>query len=93
MCELKAIINKKIKSKDQILEYISTNELALIFFSGENCNICKVLKLKIKEEISKNFPKMKLYKIQVDLYKEIASNLSVFSIPTIIVFFNSKEFF
>lgn len=84
---------KKTKSKYDILEYISTKEPVLIYFSGENCSVCNVLKPKIKEEVSKNFPKMKLYEVQADLYKEIASSFSVFSIPTIIVFFDSKEFF
>ena len=85
------MIQKSIKN--DIDEYISTGEPVLIYFSGENCSVCKVLKPKIEEEISKNFPKMKFLEVKADLYKEIASNFSVFSIPTMLVFFDSKEFF
>ena len=82
-----------ISTNDEIQEYISTGKPVLIYFSGENCSVCKVLKPKIKKEISYNFPEMKLFEIKADLSKEIASKFSVFSIPTILVFFDSKEFF
>jgi len=83
----------QISTKNDIDEIINTGEPILIYFSGENYSVCKVLKIKINEVIPLNFPKMKIYEVKADLYKEIASNFSVFSIPTILVFFDSKEFF
>ena len=82
-----------LSTKNDIDKHISTGEPVLIYFSGEDCSVCKVLKPKIEEEISKNFPRIKLFEVKADLYKEIASNFSVFSIPTMLVFFDSKEFF
>ncbi len=82
----------QISTINEIEDKISTGEPVLIYFSGENCSVCKVLKPKIEKEISKNLPKMKIYEIKADLYKEITSKFSVFSIPTILVFFDSKEF-
>lgn len=83
----------QVSTKNDIDEIINTGEPVLIYFSGENCSVCKVLKIKINEVIPLNFPKMKIYEVKTNLYKEIASNFSVFSIPTILVFFDSKEFF
>ncbi len=83
----------QISTKNEIDKYINTEKAILIYFSSENCTVCKSLKPKIKKEVSKNFPKIKLFEIKADLYKEITSNFSVFSIPTILVFFDSKEFF
>ena len=83
----------QLSTKSEIDKIISTGEPVLIYFSGENCSVCKILKPKINEVIPQNFPKIKIYEIKADLYKEIASNFSVFSIPTILVFFDSKEFF
>jgi len=83
----------QISTNNQIDEIISTGEPVLIYFSGENCSVCKVLKPKIDNEISNNFPEIKIYEVKADLYKEIASKFLVFSIPTILVFFDSKEFF
>ncbi len=83
----------QISTNSEIQEKISKGSPLLIYFSGENCSVCKALKPKIEAEIIKNFPKMELYEVKTDLYKEIASDFSVFSIPTILVFFDSKEFF
>ncbi len=83
----------QISTKNDIEEVISTGEPVLIYFSGENCSVCQILKPKIDELIPQNFSKMKTYEVKADLYKEIASSFSVFSIPTILVFFDSKEFF
>lgn len=83
----------KILTSDEINMHISTGEPVLIYFSGANCQVCQVLKPKIEQEITKNFPRMKLFEIKADESKELASSFSVFSIPTILVFFDSKEFF
>lgn len=83
----------QILTNNEINKEISTGEPVLIYFSGKACSVCQVLKPKIEDEISKNFPKMKIYEVKADISKEIASNFSVFSIPTILVFFDSKEFF
>lgn len=83
----------QVSTNSELNEYISTGEPVLVYFSGEACSVCQILKPKIDIEISKNFPKMKLFEVKADLHKEIASNFSVFSIPTILVFFDSKEFF
>ena len=82
-----------VKNLSQINNEISTGDPVLIYFSGTACSVCQVLKPKIEKEIQKNFPKMKIYEVKADISKEIASNFSVFSIPTILVFFDSKEFF
>lgn len=84
---------KQINSLEEIQDIISTAQPVLIYFSGENCSVCKVLKPKIENEIINNFEKFKIYEVKAELYKEIASNFSVFSIPTILVFFDTKEFF
>jgi thioredoxin-like negative regulator of GroEL len=83
---------KQVNNQEEIYEYISTKDAVLIYFSGEACSVCKDLKPKIEKAILENFPKIETYEIKSDLYKEIASSFSVFSIPTIVVFFDSKEF-
>ena len=84
---------KQILSLNDTLEYINTGEPVLIYFSGENCAVCKVLKPKIEEAITQNFPKMHILEVQTELHKEITSHFTVFSIPTILVYFDTKEFF
>ena len=82
----------EIKDYRQLNNLIQTNDAVLIYFSGENCSVCKVLKPKIEEEIKQNFPKMKICEVQTDLYKELTAYFMVFSLPTILVYFDKKEF-
>lgn len=83
---------KEIDNLEQLLEAINTKEAVLVYFSGENCSVCKVLKPKIEEEVKKKFPKFALFEVKTDLNKEITSHFTVFSIPTILIFFDSKEY-
>ena len=82
----------EIQTIEQIKKEIDSKEPILIYFSGENCSVCKVLKPKIESEVTKNFTRFKLYEVKTDIYKEITSEFTVFSLPTIIVYFDSKEF-
>ena len=86
------MILKIVQKLQQIQNSIDTGEPVLVYFSGENCSVCKVLKPKIEEEVSKNFPKFQLFEVKTDLDKEITSNFTVFSIPTTLIFFDKKEF-
>ncbi|MDX9960200.1 MAG: thioredoxin family protein [Aliarcobacter sp.] len=81
-----------IDNLQQLLNNINTGEPVLVYFSGENCSVCKVLKPKIEEEVLKQFPKFKLFEVKTDLNKEITSHFTVFSIPTTLIFFDTKEF-
>jgi thioredoxin 1 len=86
------MILKIVQNLQQIQNSINTGEPILVYFSGENCSVCKVLKPKIEEEVSKNFPKFQLFEVKTDLDKEITSHFTVFSIPTTLIFFDKKEF-
>ena len=82
----------EIQTIEQIKKEIDSKEPILIYFSGENCSVCKVLKPKIEEEVKNNFPKMRVLEVKTDLSLELTAQFMVFSIPTIIVYFDSKEF-
>lgn len=83
---------KNLNSLEETKSIISTQDAVLIYFSGQNCSVCTTLKPKIEQQVNLHLPKIKIYEVKADIYKEIASNFSVFSIPTILVFFDSKEF-
>ena len=83
----------QIKNLEEIQNNINTGRPTLIYFSGENCGVCQVLKPKIEEEVKKNFPLFDIFEIKTDLHKEITSHFTVFSIPTTLVYFDKNEFF
>ncbi len=64
----------------------------VIYFSGENCQVCTILKPKIEDIINKQFPKMTFLEIKSEENRQMCAQYNVFSIPTIITFIDGKEF-
>jgi len=77
---------------DELNEQIKSNEALLVYFSGEHCGVCKVLKPKITEAFAANYPKIKFLEIQTEQNLELARQFNVFAMPTILVFFDGQEF-
>jgi len=75
-------LKKEIESKDAVM----------VYFGGEFCGVCKVLRPKIEEAFKKEFPKIEQIYIDADHYKQTAVEFGVFVIPTIIVYLDGKEF-
>lgn len=64
----------------------------VLYFSGEDCSVCHSLRPKIKDMSDKNFPQIKQIYIDAKENIEISSHFQVFSIPTIIIFMDGREF-
>ena len=82
----------QITNLQQLISNINTNKSLVVYFSGENCSVCKVLKPKIEDEIKDNFPKMEIYEVKTDNCLELSAQFLIFSIPTVLVYFDKKEF-
>lgn len=72
---------------------IGENDFVFLYFSGENCAVCKALKPKIEELFVLHFPQIQLIEIPTDNALEITSQFGVFSLPTMLLFVEQKEFF
>lgn len=77
---------------DKLKQTIETNDAVMVYFSGENCGVCKALQPKVKELFDTNFSKIEQIYISSDKYIQTAAQFSVLTIPTVIVFFDNKEF-
>jgi len=76
---------------EDIKKEINTNDAVLLYFSGKNCGVCTALKPKIQSSFEKNFPKIKQIFIKADEHPKIAAHFNIFSIPSILIFFDTKE--
>lgn len=83
---------QQIENIDDLKNVINTGKPVLVYFSGENCSVCKILKPKIEEEIRKNFPQFQLFEVKTDISIELTAQYMIFSIPTTIIYFDKKEF-
>ncbi len=77
---------------EQFKTFVASNKASAVYFSTPNCNVCKILKPKLIELIQHNFPLLSFAYVDCNKAKELASQQSVFSAPTILFFFEGKEF-
>lgn len=83
---------KEITNFEEFQELKTKEEAVLAYFSTEACNVCKVLKPKVSELVLHEFPKIKLAYIPSDKLPDVAAQHRVFAAPTILVFFDGREY-
>lgn len=82
---------KTLKDYNNLIQLSKEFSAVCFYLSTPQCNVCKVLKPKVMEMLEKDFPKIEFYYVDLNEAKEIAGQLSVFAVPTIIIFFDGKE--
>jgi len=82
---------KTIDNLEDFNAVLKDNLGVLIYYSNETCNVCKVLKPQIIEMLEKQYPKVPFYYVDITETPEIAAQTQVFTIPTIVVYFDGKE--
>ncbi len=80
-----------IKNIEEYHKEKAENAGVLFYYSNETCNVCKVLKPKIQEMLEANYPEIPFFYVDMSLTPEISSQESVFTVPSLIVFFDGKE--
>lgn len=69
-----------------------TQEPAVLFYcSTPTCGVCASIKPKIISLIKEDFPKMKFFYIDIEALQELRGQLSVYSVPAILAYFQGKE--
>jgi thioredoxin-like negative regulator of GroEL len=84
-------LQKTINSLGAFELFLNVNLTAAVYFSTPECNVCKVLKPKFKELLNDEFPKISFAYVNVSDAIELAAQNSVFTVPTIVFFFDGKE--
>ncbi len=83
--------NAGIMTKEEFSELLSSKKPTVIDFSATWCGPCKML-APIMEDISEKYKaKYNFYQVDIDSAEEIATDLNISAVPTIVVFQNGKE--
>ena len=77
---------------EELQHIIRTEVGVLLYFSGENCNVCHALRPKFKELFNAEFSELKQIYLDAHENPEISVHYQVFSVPTMIVFMDGREF-
>lgn len=65
---------------------------AAVYFSAPNCGVCQALRPKVEAMLETHFPLIKFIHVEIDKSPDISGVYGVFSAPTLLVFFEGKEF-
>ena len=76
---------------EELQARIESEKGLLLYFSSESCSVCKVLKPKVSELLQKKYPAMQSLYVDIEKSPVIAGQFRVFTIPTILLYFDGKE--
>ncbi len=79
-------------SLEEIQQIIQKEMGVLLYFSGEQCNVCHALRPKFQELFDNEFPQIKQIYLDAHNNPEISAHFGVFSVPTMMVFLDGREF-
>ena len=77
---------------EELQKIIRSEVGVLLYFSGENCNVCHALRPKFKKLFDDKFPKIEQIYLDAHENVQIATNYQIFSVPTMLVFLDGREF-
>lgn len=77
---------------EEIEQTIKENLAVMVYFSAPTCNVCHALKPKLLEAIDTNFKEFEIVSVDTSVSQDIAAHFSVFTIPTVLVFLDGREF-
>lgn len=81
-----------IENLQEYEQFVADRPAVLTYFSTLECNVCKVLKPKVMELILSEFPQISLVYVETNLQPEIAAQNRIFAVPTLVVYFDGKEY-
>ena len=82
-----------MESIKNLKEIIEQEPAVLVYFKNDLCAPCIVLRPKVEELINNEFPKVKFIIVDSVKQPELAGEFSVFANPTLLTFFDGKEYF
>ncbi len=82
----------EIQSLAELQSLVSEEKGLLIYFYSDRCAPCVSLRPKVMQMISEDFAGMKMVLVNSENYPELPAHHGVFANPSIIVFFEGREF-
>jgi thioredoxin-like negative regulator of GroEL len=76
---------------NELREVLRDEKGVLLYFSSDTCSVCRVLKPKVTELLQTQFPHMAVRYVNTELSPLISGQFRVFTIPTLVIFFEGRE--
>ena len=76
----------------EIQSLISDKTIVLLYFFNDNCAPFKVLRPKVQEMVTEDFPNIEFRLINAEQYPSTSAEYDVFASPTLLVYIEGKEY-
>lgn len=77
---------------ENVQHIITTHLATALYFSAPTCNVCHALKPKLEQMFSTKFSQLSMHSFNIEEDLEVAAHFQVFTIPTLLIFFEGREF-
>ncbi len=81
-----------VHSTEELNRLIRDSSGLLAYFGTSDCGVCQSLKPKILQLLDTHFPQLKFVYVDCAQAPQVAAQAGVFGVPTIVVYFDGKEF-
>lgn len=78
--------------KNKIKDYTGDSRAVMIYFFNPGCVACNSLRPRVEEMADRKFPEMDFIAIDASSNPLLTAETGVYSAPTILIFFDSKEY-
>ncbi len=85
-------MDETLNDLDELKHRLKKETALVLYFSSPSCSVCHVLRPKLRQALADTYPAIAYAHADIALTPEIAAYFQVFSAPTIIVFFEGREF-
>ncbi len=82
---------ESISSLGEFQDLVAGRQAVALYCSTPSCGVCASLKPKVAELFGRHFPSMELFYADIEALPELRGQLSVYSIPAVLGYFQGKE--
>lgn len=85
-------MENELETLEQMDAVIQKETALILYFYNDHCAPCISLRPKVIQMAEEDFPEMKLAFINSEKHPELPAKFNVFSNPTILLFFEGREY-
>ena len=80
-----------VATLEDLRETIAREAAVLVYFSTPDCRVCQALRPKVAELLARELPRLRGIYVDCAASPDAAAQYGVFSVPTLIAFFEGRE--
>ncbi|HDO06518.1 MAG TPA: thioredoxin [Bacteroidetes bacterium] len=85
-------MENELVTTEQLESHVKDRMASMLYFYSNHCAPCLSLRPKVIKMVEEDFPNIKLVFVNSEKHPELPARYNVFSNPTLIVFFDGREY-